>query len=98
VILVLRWIFQINEEIIELADYQLDHIRPQVVVQIGLERRRRISQPEWHDPIFELTISGPEGGLKIIALCGSDKVIRAAYIYVFALPNLFKISEISGSG
>jgi hypothetical protein len=79
VILVLRWILRINEEIIELADYQLVHIRPHAIVHISLERR--ISQPEWHDPIFELTISGPE-----------------SRIYVFALPNLSKISEISGSG
>jgi hypothetical protein len=67
-ILVLRRILRINEEIIELADYQLVHIRPHAIVHISLEHRRRISQPEWHDPIFELTISGPEGGLKLIAL------------------------------
>jgi hypothetical protein len=98
VILVLRRILRINEDIIELADYQLVHIRPHAIVHISLERRRRISQPGRHDPIFELTISGPEGRLKLIALFDSDKVIRAAYIYVFALPNLSKISEISGSG
>jgi hypothetical protein len=80
VILVLRWILRRNEDIIEVADYLLLHIRLQAVVHISLGRRRCISQPEWHDPIFEMTISGPEGRLKLIALCGSDKVIRAAYI------------------
>jgi hypothetical protein len=56
------------------------HIRPQVVVHISLKPRQCISQPEWHDPIFKLTLSGPESCLNLIALFDSDTVIRAAYI------------------
>jgi hypothetical protein len=98
VILVLQWILLINEDIFEVVNNEVAHIRPQAIFYISLERRWCISQPEWHDPIFELTISGPEGHLELIALFNSDKIICAAYIYVFALPNLSKISEICGSG
>jgi hypothetical protein len=52
VILVLRWILQIYEDIVEVVNNEVVHIRPQAIVHISLEPRPCISQPEWNDPIL----------------------------------------------
>jgi hypothetical protein len=82
VVSVLRWILRIYADIVEVVKNEVVHIQSQVIAHVSLECRRCISQPEWHDPIFELTISGLESRCELIAVFDSDKVIRAAYISI----------------
>ena len=65
----------VDEDIVEIDDYEeIDHVREDVVHK-RLESGRRVRHPERHDEIFEGTVTGAEGGFPFVSLGDADVVV-----------------------
>lgn len=49
-------------------------------MDISLEGGGRVSEPEWHHHVFEVTVSRTERSLPLIASTDTDTVIRILYV------------------
>jgi hypothetical protein len=73
---VLSFIFKVYKNIIEVNNITNIDKTYQYFINIGLESRRRVCKPEWHNNVFIMFVTDTKCRLLLVIFADFDAVIR----------------------
>ena len=79
----LAWVFSIDQNVVQIhndEDVELVSSFSARLVDIALEAGRSAGKSKRHDLVLEVTVSGPKGGLTLIAFSNSHPVVGTGQV------------------